>query len=280
MVQIKAEIDFNEVVLSSAFVDKTLLVKDLVETKDTVVLITCPRRFGKSTNMNMVMNFLKINVDDDGIVIDRTLTNNYKLFNSKYKNGSLKIAAHKEIMDNYLASFPVVFVSFLNIKGETNELIVSSIKNSIYKSFDQHTYLLNSLVLKKDQKKLLEFYQTKHSYYKMDNSELKESLLFLTEVLHQHFKKKVFVLIDEYDAPTSNALYQKNVDLKNLNDLIDGILCNVFKDNLFLQQGFITGILSIVRASASSRLNNVTEFNFLKDQMFVNYYGFLREEVF
>ena len=166
-------IDFNEVVLSNAFVDKTLLVKDLVETKDTVVLITCPRRFGKSTNMNMVMNFLKINVDKAGIVIDRTLTNNYKIFNSEYNNGFLKIAAHKEIMDNYLASFPVVFVSFLNIKGKTNELIVSSIKNSIYKSFDQHTYLSNSLVLKKDQKKLLEFYQTKHSYYKMDNSELK-----------------------------------------------------------------------------------------------------------
>ena len=111
--------EFDKIVESSAFVDKTLLIKDFLEIKCEVALITCPRRFGKSTNMNMVLNFLKINVDNAGIVIDRRLTNNYKLFNSEYKNGLLNIADHKEIMDNYLASFPVVFVSFLNIKGGT-----------------------------------------------------------------------------------------------------------------------------------------------------------------
>ena len=104
--------DFNKIVKSSAFVDKTILIQDFVQMNFEVVLTTCPRRFGKSTNMNMILNFLRINVDEAGLVIDRTLTSNYKLFNAEYKNVSLKIADNKEIMENYLASVPVVFVNF------------------------------------------------------------------------------------------------------------------------------------------------------------------------
>ena len=84
------------------------------------------------------------------------------------------------------------------------------------------------------------------------------SFKFLSQLLFEHFKKKVYVLIDEYDSPLNSAILTNNKDIAQINILINDILKAVFKDNEYLHKGFITGVTGIVRSSASSGLNAFT----------------------
>lgn len=195
-----------------------------------------------------------------------------------FGNGLLNIAKNKQIMDSHCCSHPVVFVSFLNCRVDSDQEFLDSIKTLLHRSFIEHIYLSISQHLNEDFKLTFEFYKKKN-YNTMSNDDLKNSLYFLTMVLHLHFNKKVFVLIDEYDAPINNAIQNKDIQIKKLNDLIDGLFCAVFKDNSYLEKGLMTGISSMARASASSGLNNVSEFKFLRDHSYSSFFGFSNQEV-
>ena len=108
--------DFKKVIGSAPFVDKTLLIKDFVKSVNQVVLITCPRRFGKSTNMSMIKLFLEMEVNNDGRMIQLDNLAKKNLFE---KHANLNIMQESDIFDDYFAQHPVIFVNFLNATGNT-----------------------------------------------------------------------------------------------------------------------------------------------------------------
>jgi len=284
--------NYHKIIESSAFVDKTMLIKDLVESKNEISLITCPRRFGKSTNMNMVKTFLQLEVDKNGNeVTDVVKTDNYKVFVNQIKGKSLKIMGEKDFVNKHLAKHPVIFVDFLSAKGLDYQGIVSGIKESISEAFESHKYMIrvfertlssdvDSLEKQKAQDKLDTFNRLyRKRAEEASEDEIKYSLKFLSKVLYDHFAKKVFVLIDEYDTPIYSALLN-NIDVKKINSLIDGILCSVFKTcGDYLEMGLMTGISEMIRCSAHSGLNNIKTFKFLCDHKYSKYYGFTEDEV-
>ena len=142
--------DFNKIRESSAFVDKTMLIKDFVDSSDEVLLITCPRRFGKSSNMDMIKNFLQMKVDDSGKQI-RDLPNNenYKIFNEEINNKRLKIMDDVDFVLDHFANHPVIFVNFKGTQyGETFESVENGIKTEISHAFKEHNYMISVLTEK------------------------------------------------------------------------------------------------------------------------------------
>ena len=128
---------------SSAFVDKTMLIKDFVDSGDEVLSITCPRRFGKSSNMNMIKEFLQMKVDDSGNQIkDLENNGNYQIFNQEINNKGLKIMEQRDFVHDHFANHPVIFVNFKDTgKGSTIERIESNIKSAISDAFEEHEYM-------------------------------------------------------------------------------------------------------------------------------------------
>ena len=286
--------DYSEIRESSALIDKTMLIKDFVNSGDKVSLITCPRRFGKSTNMNMIKTFLQMKVDANGNQItDLEKNENYQNFKKEINDKRLKIMEEHSFVRDHFANHPVIFVNFKDAgKGSKFENVEIKIKRSISRSFLEHEYMIK--VFKKiiqnsgdeeEEKKAEDYLKKFKKIYETDGenantTDIEDSLKFLCMILYNHFGKKAYVLIDEYDAPVQDAMWRNGVDLKNIIDYFDAILCPVLKDNDYLQKGLMTGISSLVRASATSGLNNVTEYKFLCKRKFSKYYGFTEAEVF
>ncbi|CAF0805465.1 unnamed protein product [Brachionus calyciflorus] len=285
---------------STIFIDKSLLIKEFLKNKAKVLLITCPRRFGKTINMDMIKTFLEIEVDQNGERhSNKKETSNYKLFQGEIINNSKKENLEKplnialdqefsEFYDEYQGEYPVIFVSFLDARGSSYEEIMEGIKVSISLTFTQHLYLirvLNNIIHNstslESPKSVAEHSLNLFKNVQEDRAtdkEIKNSLRFLSELLFNHFNKKVFILIDEYDAPLNSAT-QNNVDVNKINNLMEAILCSTFKNNRNLKKGLMTGISGIARASASSGLNNVVAFKFLDNHFFSKYYGFVEDDV-
>jgi hypothetical protein len=288
---------FKEVMKSSAFVDHSKLIQVFVENGNHVSLITCPRRFGKSSNINMIKEFLSCQVDENGKMITtyKNRTNNYKLFFSNLSNGErLNITKDPDFVKGHLAEYPVIFVDFFNARGKTNEEIIQGIKSEISLAYKQHKYisvfyeniLLSPKSTQYEKSNATEVLNEFNLFFKnngndANNRDIMISLRALTMILFNHFGKKVFVLIDEYDAPLSSAIQNENEnDVKTIIEFMDMILSSVFKANeSFLEKGLMTGISGIVRAAGNSPLNNIIEYKFLSDHEYTQFYGFSEAQV-
>ncbi|GFR17954.1 ATPase AAA [Trichonephila clavata] len=284
--------NFFMLVQKNSFVDKTMFIKDFIESGEAVMLITSPRRFGKSTNMNMIKTFLEIEVDHKGnkkIINDRV---NYNLFTNQLKD-KLQISNHKKFIEQYLGQYPVIFVSFAAVQGKNYEEVLNGVKSAISRTFKQHDYIINVLydIVKNANITHLEKIKAQdflNGYEKIyyDNAQnttkedIIDSLRFLSEILYNHFQKKVCVLVDEYDTPIDTIIRRGPAeDIVTVNDLIDVVLGTVLKDNDYLESGLMTGISVIAKNSGSTKLNNVTVHRFLGQHKYVKYYGFTNEEV-
>ena len=286
--------DFKTLLLNSdVFVDKSLLIKEVLENSASVVLITRPRRWGKSLNMDMIEKFLTIEVDQEGNLLQQEQRINNKLFaggeidlglatGRKKMLKKLKIADYSDIMSEYQGQFPVISISFKDVKGGNYQAIVEGVKKQITKLYGRHKYLEKYLeqdnsLLTNDQKEQLTKYFSGH----LDDISIKNALSFLSELLYKHFGRKVYILIDEYDTPINSAYItfgDKLDEFKKITELFGGIFGSALKDNDSLERGMITGILRVAKANLFSDLNNVTEYTLL-DQEFTKSYGFTQEEV-
>uniref|UniRef100_A0A8D9BPQ3 AAA-ATPase-like domain-containing protein n=1 Tax=Cacopsylla melanoneura TaxID=428564 RepID=A0A8D9BPQ3_9HEMI len=132
---------FSQLVKNKSFVDKTLLIKDFVTSGETAILITCPRRFGKSTNMDMIKTFLEIEVNDNGELISKKDRQNDKLF----EEHNLLISKYTEFKKKNLGQHPVISVSFKDVKGNNHQDIFKKTKFAISSTFKQHKYMVNVL---------------------------------------------------------------------------------------------------------------------------------------
>ncbi|WP_341759857.1 AAA family ATPase [Candidatus Tisiphia endosymbiont of Ptychoptera albimana] len=282
--------DFKALLLNSdIFVDKSLMIKELLEDSGAVTLITRPRRWGKSLNMDMVRRFFEIEVDEYGIQLPQEQRVNYKLFSGGEVDlgfdetkelKPLKIANVANSMKRQ-GQFPVIIISFKGIRGSSYQEIEVGIKSQIINLFAKHRYL--ERYIKQDEKLLIDAQKEILQRYftgKLIEDDIKNSLKFLSDLLYKHFNQKVYILIDEYDTPI-NSSYMEFGHTEEFNQVLKlfrAIFGNSLKTNDSLQKGVITGILRVAKANLFSDLNNLTECSLL-DERFSNSYGFTQAEV-
>ncbi|WP_375334072.1 MULTISPECIES: AAA family ATPase [unclassified Candidatus Tisiphia] len=283
--------DFKTLLLNSdVFVDKSLMIKELLTDSGDVILITRPRRWGKSLNMNMLQKFFEIEVDERGKALPLEQKINNKLFtggtvdlgfDETKELKSLKIAGNASSMKRQ-GQFPVILFNLKDVKGSSYQEIESGIRNQVTKLFVNHRYLNHYMA--KDENLLDDVQKEKLSRYftgKLDKEDLKDSLRFLSEVLYKHFNQKVYILIDEYDTPINSSYIEFGDKLKEFDDVLKifrGMFGNSLKTNPCLEKGVITGILRVAKANLFSDLNNVSEYTLL-DEEFSKFYGFTQAEV-
>ncbi|WP_341758066.1 AAA family ATPase [Candidatus Tisiphia endosymbiont of Ditula angustiorana] len=282
--------DFKKLLLNSnVFVDKSLMIKELLVNAGDVTLITRPRRWGKSLNMDMVRRFFEIEVDEHGIPLPQEQRVNHKLFSGGEVDlgfdetkelKPLKIANVANSMKRQ-GQFPVIIISFKGIRGSSYEEIESKISYQITRLFSNYRYLKRYVsekeyLLEEAEKEQL----TRYFSGKFNKVELENSLKFLSDLLYKHFNQKVYILIDEYDTPINSSYVEfgHKEEFNQVLKLFRAIFGNSLKTNDSLQKGVITGILRIAKANLLSDLNNLTECSLL-DKKFARSYGFTQVEV-
>lgn len=236
------------------FVDKSLLIKEILDSGAGVTLLPRPRRFGKTVNMSMIRYFF-----------EKAEISKLNLF------ANLKIAQHPDCMAKQ-GQYPVIFLTFKDVKDTNWVDCQKAIKSVIAEEFRRHNYLLASPALDDIQKK--EFVQIMDK--SADITSYKEALLRLTTHLHKHHKKPAILLIDEYDAPIHAA-----TEYDYYNDIVNfmrGFLSGGLKDNINLEFSILTGILRIAKESIFSGLNNLRVCTFLQDA-YSDKFGLLEHEV-
>ncbi|WP_341752793.1 MULTISPECIES: AAA family ATPase [unclassified Candidatus Tisiphia] len=285
--------DFKKLLLNSnVFVDKSLMIKELLVNTGDVTLITRPRRWGKSLNMDMVRRFFEIEVDEQGIPLPQEQRVNYKLFSGgevdlglasgrKKLLKPLKISEYPDILLDYQSQFPVIIISFKGVRGSSYEEIESKISYQIIKLFSNYRYLKRYVsetehLLEEAEKEQL----TRYFSGKINKVDLENSLKFLSDLLYKHFNQKVYILIDEYDTPINSSYMEfgHKEEFNQVLKLFRAIFGNSLKTNDSLQKGVITGILRVAKANLFSDLNNLTECSLL-DERFSSSYGFTQAEV-
>ncbi|MEO1219648.1 MAG: AAA family ATPase, partial [Bacteroidota bacterium] len=243
---------FDELLLESdVFVDKSLFIKEFLERKGKVSLITRPRRWGKSLNMDMLKRFLTIEVDDEGKPLPQAQSLNRKLFiggevvigpkTGKVKQlFPLKIAQQcPDLISDYQGEYPVISIGFKDAKGSSYQAIEAGIRGRIIELYRQYGYLepyfqaLGTTVGDTQREQLCRYLGGGFS-----EEELKSSLRFLSELLHKYFGKEVYILIDEYDAPINEAYVEckdKPEEFSKVVKLFQYLLGATLKSNPFYQ---------------------------------------------
>lgn len=237
------------------YVDKTMLIKDFLDQKPLVSLFTRPRRFGKTLNMDMLRVFFEISDEDTA-----------KYFENRdiWKCGE-KYRMHQ-------GKYPVVFLTFKDVKYDTWESTIDKIKELLQEEYGRHQYLLESDKLAKYEKE----YIVKILDGSANKVELTSSLKKLTKMLTIHHNRAPVVIIDEYDTPIQEG-YSKDF-YEEIIGFMRNFFSGAFKDNKNLSYGFLTGILRIAQESIFSGLNNLTV-NTIMDEEYDQYFGFTKDEV-
>ena len=237
------------------YVDKTLLIKEFLDQKPLVSLFTRPRRFGKTLNMDMLRVFFEISDED---------TSQYFADKAIWKCG--------EEYRKHQGKYPVIFLTFKDVKFDSWEETVVKIRGLLQKEFGRHQELLNSSELAEYEKA----YFSKVLKEEASEVEMSDALERLSQMLATHYGKAPIIIIDEYDTPIQEGYS------KDFYDEIIGFMRNffsgAFKDNKNITYGFLTGILRIAQESIFSGLNNLTV-NSVMDDEYDEFFGFTSSEV-
>ncbi|MEA3445840.1 MAG: AAA family ATPase, partial [Bacteroidota bacterium] len=246
--------DFKGMMINNNyFVDKSLLIEDVIKVQKAVLLFPRPRRFGKTLNLSMLKYFF-----------DKNESENEKLF------ANLKIWKTGNDIIKHCGKYPVIFLTFKDAKANTWNDTLKFIKIEIAKAYDEHYYLFESDILRKHEKDAF----TEIVTGKGDDVDFAVSLKRLSKYLHKYHNKKVVILIDEYDSPIQ-AGYKKFYD--DIIPFMQNLLSGAFKDNSNIYKGVITGILRVSKENIFSGLNNVSVYTIL-DNRFSDKFGFTEPE--
>lgn len=237
------------------YVDKTLLIKEFLDKKPLVSLFTRPRRFGKTLNMDMLRVFFE-STDTD--------TSRYFTDKAIWKCG--------EEYRSHQGKYPVIFLTFKDVKFDTWEETIEKIKALLQEEYGRHQELVNSDKLSEYEKE----YFAKILDSTANEVALTSALEKLSKMLNTHYGKAPIIIIDEYDTPIQEG-YTKDF-YEEIIGFMRNFFSGVFKDNKNLSYGFLTGILRIAQESIFNGLNNLTV-NSIMDEEYDNYFGFTGEEV-
>lgn len=238
------------------FVDKTLLVREILDDLTEVIVITRPRRFGKTLNLSMLHHFF-------ADVVDGESTTN--LFDG------LKISKHKDCM-KCQGKHPVIFLPLKDTKADSFESAINKIYEQIRQAYEQHRYVVEDNKLSKEEKEA--FLSILNETANLDK--LSFAVHNLSYYIHKTLGQKVYIFIDEYDTPIQSAYLNGYYD--KFISFIKGLLGSALKGNANLRQAILTGILRVSKESLFSDLNNVKIYSILKSK-YSNYFGFTEEEV-
>ena len=224
--------DFERIINEDYYyVDKTLLIEELLINRAPVTLFTRPRRFGKTLNMSMIKYFFDVKNKEE----NKKLFENLKISNSEYMSEQGK--------------YPVIFISLKDLKEDTWEECIESIKDIMHKIFNEYSFLREKLnvVEKRQFDKIWEITGNERNF--------KTSLLDLSNYLNKYYGEKVIILIDEYDASIINA-FDKGYYNEAVN-FFQTFYSSALKTNNSLKYGILTGITRIIKEGIFSGLNNL-----------------------
>ena len=310
--------DFKEMATEyDVFVDKTLFIKEIIDSSEKAILITHPRRWGKTLNLDMLKTFFepeseecKKSLEDKhdsfskGVnVIEKTfpkLMCNRDMFaggkftvalGNKQILAPLQISSAldnrgNKIIDTFQGKYPVIFISLKDVTGRTVKDIESKLRLEISTLFSKYEYLLTP-IKEKQEKSSTDI----RNLRKFDNlvqetateNELKDSLRFLSELLYKHHGQRAYILVDEYDKPV-NSLLEKNIFsedkkiIKDITEVITSMLSACGKDNNHLEKIILTGIFDTLKKEGNSGFNNVKVYG-ISEQNFSRNFGFNEQEI-
>ncbi len=250
--------DFAKIIAKkNTYIDKSLLIKDLIEDASDVILFPRPRRFGKTLALSMLKYFLDIKSSE----LDKNLFEN------------LNISQHPEILLKHQNKYPVIFISLKEVKKNNLTDAMDGIRALVRKLFVAH-------------QDFREFIQSDYPAYlgpfdrlsqgDSNEVELAGSLQFLSELLEKKYKQKVWIFIDEYDTPI-HAAWEFGF-YEELKIFMQGFLGSALKSNTSLYKGVLTGILRVSQEGMFSDLNNIMVHSMLSD-FYSSYFGFTESEV-
>lgn len=236
------------------YIDKTDFIREWWENGDDVTLINRPRRFGKTLNMSMVKEFFSVDYAGRGNLFD-----------------DLSIW-REEKYRKLQGTYPVIFLSFANIKESDFRTTSYRIRQLLMKLYEKNDFLLDGNTLSDGEKE----------YFRCMESEMSEvdapmALYQLSDYLCRYYGKKVIIILDEYDTPMQEA-YIKGY-WEDLVDFTRSLFNSTFKTNPYLERGLMTGITRVSRESIFSDLNNL-EVVTTTSEKYATSFGFTEEEVF
>ena len=233
------------------YVDKSMLIEDILVNRAAVTLFTRPRRFGKTLNMSMIKYFFDVRNKDE----NRKLFEGLKISDSEYMREQGK--------------YPVIFVSLKDLRGDTWEDTFENLKSFIsdlYAEFEDMREIMN----KRDKIKFDKI------FYEEEKGDYETSLKLLSNYIYKYYGKKVIILIDEYDAPIINA-FDKGYYNEAIN-FFQVFYSSALKTNDSLKYGILTGITRIIKEGIFSGLNNL-KVDTILNKKFSEYFGLLESEV-
>ena len=246
--------DFEEIRTEGFYyIDKTGLIRDLLNNWGKVNLFTRPRRFGKTLNMSMLKNFFEIGAD-------KTLFD------------GLMISKETALCEKYMGKYPVIFISLKGVDGLNFEEACGALRRIIRAEASRFRMLLSSEKIADEDKQLfLRILQEKDTF-----DDVRDSLRMLSSLLNQCFSEKVILLIDEYDVPLDKAFQHGYYE--EMVSLIRGLFGQALKTNEFLQFAVLTGCLRVSKESIFTGLNNFKILS-ITDARFDEHFGFTKAEV-
>ena len=237
------------------FIDKSMYIKDIIDNQSGVVLITRPRRFGKTLNMSMLRYYFDIKEK-----------NNKELFNG------LKIMEQDEYYTSKLGYYPVIYLTLKDVNDINHDKMILDLKTAMINMYKEHMYLLDS-------NKIYDFEKQKIQdilYAREDEVLLKNAVKDLSEYLNRYYERPVILLIDEYDVPIQAAYVEGYYEeaIKFLKTFYG----TTFKDNPYLEKAILTGVSRIAKESLFSGMNNFKVYTIM-DNEFADDFGITEDEM-
>ena len=236
------------------FIDKTMYIKDIIDNQSGVVLVTRPRRFGKTLNMSMLKYFFDCDVKD-----------------SKELFEGLKIMEQGEMYTSKLGTYPCIYLTMKDLNVSTFEYMLMQLKTAMMEIYFEKRYLLEDEISEGE----------RNTYNRMlaaniNDMELLNSVKLLSKLLYNHYGKPVMLFIDEYDVPIQTAYVEKYYEqaIKFLKTFYG----TTFKDNPYLEKTVLTGVSRVAKESIFSGANNFDVYTVLNDE-FADDFGITSEEI-
>jgi len=261
---------FKEIIeANNYYVDKTMLIHDLIAKRELYALITRPRRFGKTLNQDMLAEFFDIRYKNEHLFKD------------------LAISQHPEIIEKYCSKYPVIFMTFNKCESLTFagfKIKYKSMISDIYKGYKHIRQKLDA----KDKQYFDAVVNEKLNVKKATPNESEEAtksdgfeayattLAKLSDFLYQYYEKKIVILIDEYDVPINKGFTESY--FKEIVDFIKGLFIDGLKNNKNVQLSVLTGCLRVSKESVFTGFNNLSVYSVLNSE-YASYYGFTQAEV-
>ena len=250
------EIDFKTLRLNNNyFIDKSLYIKDIIDNGSKVILVTRPRRFGKTLNMSMLRYYFDVREE-----------------NSKEIFEGLKIMNEDEYYTSKMGYYPVVYVSLKDVESYSYEKMITDLQKAISNIYIEHRYLLESNKIYEEEKENIR----KILFQKGNETTLQNALKDLSIYLNRYYGKPVILLLDEYDVPLQ-AAYVKGYYGKAV-EFLKSFYNTSFKDNIYLEKAILTGVSRIAKESIFSGMNNFKVYTIM-DNEFADDFGITSEEM-